>query len=120
MLSSPAGKEPLGIQWNLRIPDGIQIAIEDVTAGDAAVAVDKTVTCAFRTAQGREQQKTLTCILVGGRKAIANGTAAVVAFRVDPRRAKGDAQVVLEKILGVGADLEGVAIADANGTLTIQ
>src|ERR1700759_4634879 len=72
-LNSPAGKEPLGLQWKLLLGTGVTAALQDIVAGDAATAAGKGVTCAPADKIAPDGS-TYNCILIGGEKHIANGT----------------------------------------------
>jgi hypothetical protein len=122
MLASPAGKEPIALQWKIALGPEVSALPEDLFAGDAALEAGRTLTCsaAATPSQGGYIYK---CILAGGRKAIANGTIFLVKYRVKPE-AKPSAQVVRVSdgiaVLQEPPPAQRTPVASVEGTITIR
>ena len=105
-INSPPGKEPVALQWTLRVADGITITTRDVRAGSAAESADKSITCAA-TKQDAEKESAFMCIVADGLKPIPNGPVAVVTYTVtnggtfgssdDPHRARSGSRLGCEE-----------------------
>src|SRR5262249_31115519 len=88
MLVSPTGKEPVGLQWKLWLPEGVTIAPADIVAGSAAESAQKLLTCSpVRNQKETEKGSVIACILAGGQKVIANGPIAVAKCKTQKQEA---------------------------------
>ena len=89
-------------------------------AGSRASALSKSLTCALRTAKPRTQRRTAyVCILAGGQKPIGNGPVAEVRYRAQWDVKGAPIRVVIEKILGVSADLKRIPIPNVDAIINI-
>jgi len=116
-LDCPAGKEVVALQWEVSFP-GQVLAFDGKgsTAGAAAAAAGKTLTCASRKKDG----STWICILIGGQKAIGNGSVATLRYQIQPNATAGAQRVLIDNVQGVSAGVKKVAIARAAGSLTVS
>ncbi len=119
MLASPAGKQPVALQWNIRVPDGVTVPAADIVAGTVAESSQKSVKCV----ENRKDNKgaagsTYACILAGGQKDIPDGPLAIV--KCDFRPGLHSATVRIENVIAVSADSKHVKIEDAEGTVTAR
>jgi hypothetical protein len=116
MLISPAGKEPVALQWKLWVPDGVTVAVSDIIAGSDAEAAQKSITCsAARDGKGAGKGSSYGCVLAGGQKPIQTGSVAIVKCSFRP--GLHEATVRVQNILGVSADLKRIDLEDVEGTL---
>jgi hypothetical protein len=119
-LDSPPGKEPVALQWEISVPPAIAIGAADITIGKAAESAGKSLTCAPRTAKPPTQRRTAyVCILAGGQKPIGNGPVAEVRYRAQWDVKGAPIRVVIEKILGVSADLKRIPIPNVDAIINI-
>ncbi len=108
-LTSPAGNEPAGIQWTLTFPQSHVIAIS-VTAGPAAAAAGKTVSCFAGSG-------TYACVVSGmNTTTISNGTVAFVGLTM--AAAVSASSIGLSNALGSSASGNGIAVLPAGGVVT--
>jgi hypothetical protein len=119
---SPAGKEPIALQWKIALGTDVAAAREDLTAGDAATQAGKMLTCGPAAAPGQEGV-IYNCILAGGNKAIANGTIFLVKYKIKPE-AKPNTVVVRVSdgiaVPGGATPLREAPLAPVEGTITIR
>jgi hypothetical protein len=119
-LDSPTGKAPVALQWEISVPPAIAIGMADITIGKAAESAGKSLTCAPRTAKPPLQRRTAyACILAGGQKPISNGPIAEVRYRAQWDVKGSPIRVVIEKILGVSADLKRIPIPNVDAIIKI-
>jgi hypothetical protein len=121
-LTSPAGKEPVALQWKITIETEVTVGAADIVAGDAATAAGKTVTCApdGKAEGGKSAYK---CILVGGVKNIANGTVFRVKYQVKPGTRPRTLPVSISGgLAGLqhGNQLEPFPIPPVEGTIRVR
>jgi hypothetical protein len=120
-MSSPAGKAPVALQWDLWVPPVIATSPADVTIGPAAAASGKFLTCAAKPYdRARRHGLRCVCILAGGEAPITDGPIAVIQYRAvwDPRGA--EVRVALENILGVTENIVPIPIANVEGIIDIH
>jgi hypothetical protein len=118
VLDSPAGKEPLAMQWEVAFPDrALMLEANGPTAGAAAQAAGKNLTCIAR--KKPPGVSTWACVLAGGQKGIGNGPLAMLRFEVRPNAATGSELIVVDKILGVSAAVKKVPLARAEGAVKV-
>lgn len=120
-LISPAGKEPVALQWKIMLGTEVTAAVEDIKAGDAATTADKAVVCAPVTKPVQEGL-TYKCILAGGVKPIANGTVFLVKYRVKEKTTPQTVGVRISDGIAVlqhSDQLQKVDVAPADGTITV-
>jgi len=118
-LESPAGKEPLGLQWEMAVPKAEITLLDKVAPGAAATAAGKLVRCAPKKGSQTAAMAVSACILIGGQKPIQNGAIAVMPLRASANAHLGAAKIRLEKPLAVGANSKGVPLAASEAVLTI-
>lgn len=119
---SPAGKEPIALQWKIALGSDVIAVREDLIAGDAALEAGKTLTCSPAAATG-QVGPTYICILAGGRKAIANGTIFLVKYRVKADAKPGAESVRVSDGIAVPQEpppLQKTPLAPVEGTITIR
>lgn len=120
-IDSPQGKAPVALQWELRVPAALAIAVSDITIGKAAEAAGKSVACAASANKpAKEGEVRYTCILAGGTQRIPNGQVAVVHYRVQDKVDKTSIRVAIENAVGVSLDLKSVAIDGAIAVIKIR
>lgn len=104
-LDSPAGKEPVILQWEVTIPAG-QLSFVDHTppAGPALRDAGKSVACTVKLVRPKDGDRfTLLCIAAGGLKPIPSGVVAPLRLQVSPEAQMGPLQVRVE---GASVDKE--------------
>ena len=119
---SPAGKEPVALQWKINLRVAVTAAAEDIVAGDAATMADKAVTCAAVT-KPVQDNVTFNCILAGGQKQIANGTIFLVKYKVKPKVTPQTRVVRVSDgiaVLDHSKQLQKMDIPTAEGAITIR
>jgi hypothetical protein len=108
-LTSLAGNEPAGIQWTLTYPQSHVIAVT-VTAGPAATAAGKTLSCFAGSG-------TYTCVVSGlNTTTISNGTVAFVDLTM--AAAVSASSIGLSNALGSSASGTGIVVLPAGGVVT--
>jgi hypothetical protein len=119
--ASPAGKEPIALQWKIALGTQVTAPREDFIAGDAALDAGKTLTCG-PAATPREGGSIYNCILAGGKKPIPNGTIFLVKYKVGPGAKPGAGLVRVSDGIAVPQEAIPVqtAIAPVVGTITIR
>ena len=122
-LVSPAGKNPVGLQWTIRFEPPVTIELKGISVGETAAAAGKQITCAA----GKESSPDISsykCVLVGGTKSIANGTAIVINYRISDPAVHRVANIRLVDCLAVLRPYQNTApkveIADVSGAITIN
>ena len=121
-LSSPAGREPVALQWKIELGTEVTAAKADIEAGNAATTAGKSVTCAPASKEAPETS-TFNCVLVGGVSNISNGTIFRVKYRIKPTTAPQTLVVHTSGGLAVlqqGSQLQQLAIPPAEGTITVH
>ena len=121
-LISPAGKEPVAMQWKIMLGTEVTAAVEDIKAGDAATTADKAVVCAAVTKPVQESL-TYNCILAGGVKPIANGTIFLVKYKVKQKTIPQTLAVRISDGIAVlqhSDQLQKTNMAPAEGTITAR
>jgi hypothetical protein len=118
-LSSPEGKEPVSLQWELATPADVKVDAANIVAGSTAETAQKSITCAMVKNRGGEAQR-FACILAGGKKIIADGTIAVVRYLIPEWAQSGTVTVRVEHALGVTAELAKIELSSADGKITIR
>jgi hypothetical protein len=121
VFASPAGKEPIALQWKIALGTEVTAAREDLIAGDAATDAGKTLTCSPAPPPG-QGGSTYNCILAGGRKAIGNGTIFLVKYKIKPEAKPGTQVVRVSDGIAVPQEPTPLqtSIAPAEGTITIR
>ena len=118
-LESPAGKEPLGVQWETKLPSAQVGLVDDkVLIGSAAQQAGKALSCVLK--QKNAADYILRCILVGGQQPIPNGTLALLRLRISPKAQTGPARIRLEQGLAVSKDLKNLPLGPVETTVRIQ
>jgi hypothetical protein len=118
ILTSPAGRSPLALQWKMLVPGDVLINLKDVAPGSAAESAQKSITCAAgKNLQGKEPS--YSCIVAGGQKTISNGPVAVVRYKLNEKTRARTFDIKIEDALGVSANLKKTDIAAVTGVITI-
>lgn len=113
-LNSPAGKQPVALQWETVFPvELLELEGSGAEASPAARDSGKLVTCAARKAYS------LVCILAGGRKPIANGSIAIFHFRIRAEARMGTSTFTIQGAEAATMDVQDIRLKDAEGSLTI-
>jgi hypothetical protein len=122
LFASPAGREPIALQWKIALGTEVTAAKGDLIAGDAALEAGKMLTCS-PTPGSAQGTAVYNCILAGGRKAIANGTIFLVKYKVKPE-AKPSSEVVRVSdgiaVLQELTPVQRTPLAPVEGTITIR
>jgi hypothetical protein len=121
-LVSPAGKEPVALQWKIALGTEVTAAGGDLVAGDAAGAAGKVLACAPAKGAGQESA-IFNCILSGGKKAIRNGTIFLVKYKVRPQAIPSTLVVRVSDgiaVLEEANQLRKTAFPPVEGTITIR
>jgi hypothetical protein len=124
-LTSPAGKNPVALQWKMVLPEEVRIDLKEIVPGSAAESVQKSITCAAAKDHpaAKEQSgsgQAYSCILAGGEKTISDGPVAVVKYKINEKPHVRTLNIQLLDAFGVSIDLKKLAIADTPGLITIQ
>jgi hypothetical protein len=122
VFASPAGKEPVALQWKIALGTQVTTVPEDLSAGDAAVAAGKTLTCSPAAPPG-QGGSIYNCILAGGRKAIANGTVFLVKYRVKPEAKPSSEEIRVSDgiaVLQEPTPVQRTPLVPVVGTITIR
>jgi len=118
-LTSPAGKEPVGLQWEVSYSSP-QLGIEsrEMTIGAPPKRVGKELTC-HGWPQGAGTY-VYRCLLVGGSERLSNGPVAVLSFRVRATARLGPTTVRLGNALGVSAEGNPINIDSSQADVMIR
>jgi hypothetical protein len=117
---SPAGQEPIALQWRMLLGAEVTAAAGDIVAGDAATASNKVLTCAPVPKPGQEGL-IFNCVLAGGKKPILNGTIFRVQYSVKSEVAPHIVPVRISDGIAVSERaLQGTHLPPAEGTITIR
>ena len=120
-IQSPPGKSLLALQWDFSVPPAIAITPADISVSKEAEAAGKFLTCSARAARTPKPRRIrYTCILVGGRKPIADGPVAVVKYRAQWDVKDAPVGVGIESVLGVSADQKRVSIPSVEATINVR
>ncbi len=118
-LTSPAGSEPLALQWETTFPADQLVPLEGgASLGPVARAAGKTVTCAAMPKAG--ETNGTKCILIGGQQRIRNGVIARLRFRVLPEAPGGSARVQVGQGIAVFKDLKQAPLNMAEAAVKIR
>jgi hypothetical protein len=102
-LSADSQFQVAALEWSFSYPDADIVAVE-VTAGEAAVAADKTVLCA-------STEGTTTCLLYGiNRNLVSNGVVAEATFELSPRP-HSSITVQLKNVIAVTPDSNSLPVS---------
>ena len=115
----PNSSKPLAaLQFELAVPDSLEIRASDVVTGSAADTVGKSLTCALRPPQPKE--RICACILAGGRETLRAGTIILVKITAAQKAPAGTVKLHMRKVAGVSSAMETTPIADADATITVH
>jgi hypothetical protein len=118
-LDSPAGKEPVALQWEIHLPVSIQLDLRKVVAADAASAAAKSVTCAIQVNRTGDTTR-CRCILAGGAKPIGNGPIATLKYTPARSVRPGRYQINLRSGFAVSEGTKKLPIKDAGITIVVS
>lgn len=119
---SPAGKEPVALQWKIALGAEVTAAGGDLAAGDAAGAAGKVLACAPAKGAGQESA-IFNCILSGGKKTILNGAIFLVKYRIKPQATPNTLAVRISDGIAVSEEanqLRKTPLSPVEGTITIR
>ncbi|MBI1792137.1 MAG: hypothetical protein HYR60_31830, partial [Acidobacteria bacterium] len=118
-IESPAGKEPLSLQFEANYPvRQMEADRGGPIVGEPAKSAGKFITCATRWKKA-PVVSSLKCIVAGGQKPIPNGKLAALRFKIPVTADYGAYKVTVEEAQSVGADMKLVKLKKAEGTVTI-
>lgn len=118
-LESVRGREPVGLQWETRIPDGwLAPDGEGMMIGPAAQRAGKELKCT--TASKDDKGFRFLCLLSGGQKRIPNGAVALLKLRIPSNPPRGSETVRAEQIIAVSGDLKSVSVAAAISNIYVR
>ncbi len=115
---SPAGNEPLALQWEISIPAEMRLldcGMPDATGADG---LGKILKCA-PIGKGAGDV-TSRCIVAGGRKPIPNGPVALLRLRISREAHPGSAHIRIAQATAVSHDLTQINLGSAETTVTIR
>jgi hypothetical protein len=118
-LDSPAGKEPVSLQWEVHLPVSIQLDPRRVVVAEAAAAAAKSVTCAMLVNRTGDIAR-CRCILAGGVKPIGNGPIAVLKYTPTGSVRPGRYQLNLRSGLSVSETVKKTPIKDAGVAIVVS
>lgn len=111
-IADSGGIEPASLQWTLQYPTA-DIASVNVSAGSAAAAASKTVSCS-------PGSGTVTCVLYGlNYGVISPGTVANVSFQVNSAAPDATAPIQISSVSIAAVDGSVIASAGTGGTLSV-
>jgi Flp pilus assembly protein TadD len=112
---APPESTTSAVQWEALFP--AQLLEEDASGtvvGRAAEESGKTLTCAPRTVYA------YSCLLAGGKMAVANGPIAVFHFRIRNDAHPGQTTFRVEKAQAVSRELNKIILPDVQAAITVQ
>jgi hypothetical protein len=120
MILKPRAEKPISaLQWDLVYQAGLRIEPSGVVAGAVSETAGKSVSCASRPSDAGGNYR-LTCILVGGVKAVAAGVITIIRVEAAKDTPTGERIVDLEKAVGVSPALESISIPSTKASITIR
>jgi hypothetical protein len=115
---SPAGKEPLALQWDFSLPVSIRLNSQMAVPGEAATQAQKSVRCAIlANREGKDQ--ICRCILAGGTSPIPSGPVAVVQYSATRGSQPGTYALHIRKALAVSSDNKKVDLKDTQTEIRV-
>jgi hypothetical protein len=118
-LESPAGKEPLALQWEIGIPVARMSLLDGkLLLRPTAEEAGKSLNCAVK--EKTAETQTLKCILAGGQKPIPNGTIAMLKLRIAKNAPTGSARIRVQQGIAVSKDLKPVSLDAVETVVTIR
>lgn len=118
-LASPAGKEPLALQWDVQVPIEQLTLMEDkLLPGSTAEEAGKSIHCAVK--EKTAGTYTLGCLIAGGLNPIPNGTIAMLRIKIAANAQTGPAPVRVLRGLAVSKDLKQVPLEAVETKVTIS
>jgi len=119
-LDSPAGKEPLALQWDLEFAaTALHMELTNPAAGDAAKTAGKSVACSL-IARERIDRFRYRCILAGGVSTIASGPIVTIPYSAEQNAKPGRYPLRLKNGLAVGKNLEKDRVKDSGVEITLN
>jgi hypothetical protein len=119
---SPAGNEPISLQWKVNLGTEVTAVVGDLVAGDSAKAAQKTLVCAPAT-KPKQEDLVFNCILAGAKKPIPNGTILLVKYAIKQQAAPHASVVRILDGIAVsdqGGRVQDTHLAQSEGTITIR
>lgn len=117
-LESPAGKEPLALQWDTHIPVArVTLADGKLLVGATAQEAGKSLNCSAK--EKTAEAYTLRCILAGGQKPIPNGTIAMLKLNIAHNAQIGDARIRVDGGMAASKDLKQVPLDSVETVIAI-
>jgi len=118
-LASPAGKEPLALQWETKIPVASLTPVEEQGfTGDTVLPAGKSLTCAVR--EKTAASYTSRCILAGGLRPIPNGLVGRLRLRIPVNAPVGEAHIRVENAIAVSRDSKAVPLNPVETVVTVR
>jgi hypothetical protein len=114
-LDSAAGRAPTMLKWDVVFPAQL-LELEDdgLEIGGAAMDSGKSIQCMAR------KPYSYACVLSGGQNLLANGTIAILRFKIRTTAEIGTAAVRIERVRSTTADSKELTLDNAEGTVTIR
>lgn len=119
-LESPAGKEPLALQWEFSFPAPIQIEPGQAMAGPAAEGAQKSIRCAIQVNYRGAKNQVCRCILAGGLRPIPDGSVATVKYHVIQKTRPGKYEIGLKKAIAVTGENKKTPIKDSQAQISVS
>ncbi len=118
-LDSPAGHEPVGLQWETIVPT-LQLTPDNngMVIGPAGQESGKSIQCAGK--RKSPEEFSYRCILIGGQKPIKNGTVAMLTLHISPKGQAGAVRIHTQEGIAVTANMKQVKINDSESTVNIR
>jgi hypothetical protein len=119
-LEAPKNKAPVGLQWEISVPAALTVEKDDISAGKAAEAAHKALTCSAARKAETQPTTRYVCVLVGGNEPIGNGPVLVIRYRAHIDVQGAPIRLAIEKALGVTADLKSMAIPGVEAIIKLH
>ena len=118
-LESPAGKEPLALQWDTKIPIAQLTLLDDrLLVGSTALKAGKSLNCAVR--EKTAGISTSRCVLAGGRSPIPNGPIAILRLKISGNAQIGSARIRVERGTAVSKDSKQVPLDAVESVVAVR
>ena len=119
-LESPAGKEPLALQWELEFAaTALHLDLTNPAAADTAKTAGKSVACSL-VAREKIDRFRYRCIMAGGVSVIASGPIVTIPYAAEQNGKPGRYPFRLKNGLSVGKDLKKEKLKDSIAQITLS
>jgi len=118
-LESPAGKEPLALQWETKVPVATFGPIDDKSfTGATAQDTGKSLNCAVK--EKNSDSYISRCILAGGQKPISNGPVARLRLRIPMNAPVGEAHIQVENATVASREAKAVSLVPIDTVVMVR